>query len=80
LDKVSTVRSRYGAYQNNLQHAQNNVLSYNENLSSAQSRITDADMAKETSELMKSEIQENVSIAMASQANVAPKSLLKLLD
>ncbi|HMM20028.1 MAG TPA: flagellin [Selenomonadales bacterium] len=80
LDKVSAVRSRYGAYMNNLEHTENTVLNYNENLASAQSRITDADMAKEISELTKAQIQENVSTAMASQANIAPQAILKLFN
>lgn len=47
LEKVSRERSRLGAYQNRMEHAYNNVVNTAENLTAAESRIRDADIAKE---------------------------------
>lgn len=80
LNKVSSERSRLGAYQNRLEHAYNNVLNTAENLAAAESRIRDADIAKEMMEYTKASI-----LAMAAQHVLAlhmqqARSILMLLD
>ncbi|MGD8190962.1 flagellin [Brevibacillus ginsengisoli] len=79
IQKVSSERSKFGAYQNRLEHAMNNVANYEENLTAAESRIRDVDMAKEIMENTKQSILEQVSQAMLSQANQLPQEVLQLL-
>lgn len=79
INQVSSGRSRLGAYQNRLEHTYNNVLNYAENLSAAESRIRDADWAKEMVELTKTQILAEAGQAMLAQANAVPQSVLKLL-
>lgn len=55
INIVSAERARLGAYQNRLEHTLNNVQNYAENLSASESRIRDADMAKEMTELTRSQ-------------------------
>jgi flagellin len=76
---VSDVRSQYGAAQNRVEHRLNNVLNYEENLTAAESRIRDADMAHEATELTKSGILVQAATTMLSQANQAPNMVLTLL-
>jgi len=56
IAKISDVRSKYGAYQNKLKHCRNNVSNYKENIKAAHSRIKDLDLAKEISQLTRSQI------------------------
>ncbi|MFC4302630.1 flagellin [Cohnella boryungensis] len=79
LNTVLTYRSVYGAYQNRLEHTMNNVTNYSENLTAAESRIRDTDMAKEMMELTRSQILTEAGQAMLAQANTTPQSVLKLL-
>jgi flagellin len=79
ISKVSSERSKYGAYQNALEHIHNNVANYSVNLSSAESRIRDADTAKEMMEMTKSNILSQAAQAMLVQANQTPESVLQLL-
>ena len=51
-----------------------------ENLTAARSRIADADFAKETAELTRAQILQQAGIAMVSQANTLPQSVLTLLQ
>lgn len=76
---VSTERSRFGAIQNRLEHAMSVTDNYNENLSASESRIRDADMAKEMTEFTKAGILNQSSIAMLSHSNQNPQSVLQLL-
>ncbi|EJL45875.1 flagellin/flagellar hook associated protein [Brevibacillus sp. CF112] len=72
-------RSKFGAYQNALEHIHNNVSNYAVNLSAAESRIKDADMAKEIMEMTKNNILSQVATAMLVQANQTPRGVLQLL-
>lgn len=80
IDKVSSSRSIIGAYQNRLDYTIDNLTTEAQNLESAESRITDADMAKEMMEYSKYSILNQVAQAMLAQANHEPDSVLKLLD
>ncbi len=77
--KVSSERSKIGAYQNALEHTLNNVSNYKENLTASESRIRDADMAKEIMKLTKQGILEQTSQALLKQANQQPNRILELL-
>jgi flagellin len=79
IDAVSTARSTLGALQNRLEHVVNNVNNNVENLTAAESRIRDTDMAKEMMAQTKNSILAQASQAMLAQANQAPQGVLQLL-
>ncbi|RKO66890.1 flagellin [Desulfofundulus salinus] len=79
IDLVSAERSKLGAYQNRLEHTINNLGTASENLSAAESRIRDIDMAKEMMEYTKLSILQQAATAMLSQANQQPQMVLQLL-
>ena len=62
-----------------LQSTISNLKIYQENLSAANSRIRDADMAKETAQLSQASILTQSNIAMLAQANATPQQALKLV-
>ncbi|GFZ30980.1 flagellin [Clostridium zeae] len=77
--KVSAERAKLGAYQNRLEHTINNLGTSSENLTSAESRIRDVDMAKEMSTFSKNNILSQAAQAMLAQANQQPQQVLQLL-
>jgi len=79
VDLVSSERTKFGAYQNLLEHIENNVANYKSNLSSAESKIRDLDMSKEITALTKQQVLLQSSQAMLVQANQLSQSLLELL-
>lgn len=79
IQMVSSVRSNYGALQNRLEHTFNNLKNANENLTLAESRIRDADMAKEMMSFTKDNILTQAAQAMLAQANQQPQGVLQLL-
>lgn len=79
IQKVSSERSKLGAYQNRLEHTIANLGTSSENLTSAQSRIADVDMAKEMSTFSKNNILSQAAQAMLAQANQQPQQVLQLL-
>jgi flagellin len=79
LDRVNSYRSSLGAIQNRLHAASNSVGISVENLSSARSRIADADLAEESSRLAAAAVKQNAGIAVLAQANQFSTSALKLL-
>lgn len=80
LNHVNSIRADLGALQNRFQSTINNLSITDENTSAAFSRIRDADVAEETSELTKGNILMQSGIAVLSQANAANQSALKLLS
>ena len=80
INKVSTQRAGLGALQNRLQHKINNLDTSAENLSAAESRIRDLDMAKEMTNYTKNNILVQAATAMLAQANAAPQGVLQLLQ
>ncbi len=80
ITKVSEERSKLGAYQNRLEHTINNLNTSAENLTAAESRIRDVDMADEMMEYTKNNILAQAATAMLAQANQAPQSVLQLLQ
>ncbi len=79
LSKVSGSRAYLGANQNRLEHTINNLTTTSENLTSAEARIRDVDMAKEMSTFTRDQILAQAGTAMLAQANQQPQSVLKLL-
>lgn len=79
IDQVSKQRSQLGAIQNRLDHTINNLNTTSENLTSANSRIRDTDMAKEMMEYTQNNVLTQAAQAMLAQANQAPSQVLQLL-
>lgn len=77
--KVAEMRANFGAVQSRLQTTTNNISTYRENLSAAQSRIRDADMAEESANLAKANILAQAGVATLSQANNSTALALKLI-
>jgi flagellin len=80
LATISGTRSELGALQSRFDSTIANLASNVENLSSARSRIRDTDFAVETAELTRVQILQQAGVAMLSQANSAPQSVLALLQ
>jgi len=80
IDFISSMRSDFGALQNRLEHTINNLGVQNENISAAESRIRDVDMAKEMMAYTKNNILVQASQAMLAQANQVPQGVLQLLQ
>ncbi len=80
IDKVSSMRSDFGALQNRLEHTINNLGVQTENITAAESRIRDVDMAKEMMAYTKNNILVQSSQAMLAQANMIPQGVLQLLQ
>ncbi|MFY0518385.1 flagellin [Lysinibacillus sp. UGB7] len=80
LKRVSNERSRLGAYQNRLEHAYNANMNTAENLTAAESRIRDADIAKEMMNMVKSQILLQAGQYVLALHMQQAQSILKLLD
>ncbi len=78
--QVNELRAKIGSSQNRLQTTLNSQGIYRENLLTAKSRIRDADMAVETTELTKETILRNAGVSVLMQANETPRLALKLLQ
>ena len=76
---VSSERSKLGAAQNRLEHTINNLGTSSENLTSAESRVRDVDMAKEMMNFSKNNILQQAAQSMLAQANQQPQNVLSLL-
>jgi flagellin len=76
---VSSERAKLGAFQNRLEHTINNLGTSAENLTAAESRIRDVDMAKEMMEFTKNNILQQAAQAMLAHANQQPQGVLQLL-
>ncbi len=76
---VSTQRAAFGAVQNRLDHTLANLATYEENLTAAESRVRDVDMAKEMTTFTKLQILQQAGTAMLAQANLSNQSVLQLL-
>ena len=79
IHRVSTARAALGAIQNRLEHTISNLGVAAENLTAAESRIRDTDMAKEMMEFTKQQILLQSSMAMLAQANTLPQNVLQLM-
>jgi flagellin len=80
ITKVSAQRSSLGSVQNRLEHTSNNLSTSSENLTAAESRVRDVDMAKEMMQQTKNSILAQAAQAMLAQANQQPQGVLQLLQ
>jgi flagellin len=79
IDKVNTARGELGAIQTRFEKAVENIDIQSENITTARGRITDADFAKETANLSRTQILQQAGTAMVAQANQLPQQVLSLL-
>lgn len=79
LVKVSAMRANFGAIQSRLDSTVSNLDVQYENLSAANSRIKDADIAKETAEMTSANILQQASVSVLAQANQFPQVAMKLV-
>jgi flagellin len=80
INKVSTNRANLGGLQNRLEHTINNLSVTEENMTAAEARIRDVDMAKEMMAYTKNNVLTQAAQAMLAQANTQPQSVLQLLQ
>ncbi|MBA3582164.1 MAG: flagellin [Gammaproteobacteria bacterium] len=80
LQQVNTLRSELGSVQVRFESTISNLSVTSENLSAARSRIQDADYAKETAELTRTQILQQAGISILAQANAVPSNVLALLQ
>lgn len=80
IDTVSTYRATLGAAQNRLEHTVNNLKVTSENITSAESRIRDTDMADEITAYTKNNILLQAAQSMLSQSNAMPQGVLSMLQ
>lgn len=80
INSVNSNRANVGAYVNRLEHAINNLMVSNTNQAAAESLIRDVDFAQESSEFTKNQILVQSGTAMLAQSNMAPQSVLSLVQ
>lgn len=80
ISKVSEVRSRLGAYQNRLESSVASLDTFEENMTGALSRLTDADMADEMTEYAHQNVLNQAAISVLTQANDLPQQVLQILQ
>ena len=80
IDSVNTTRGSMGAAQNRLTSSYTSILNARENLSAAESRIRDVDVASETADLSRNSIMQQAAVSVLAQANVQPQLALRLLQ
>jgi flagellin len=79
MDKVNATRATMGAVMNRLQHTITNLSNVSTNLSASRSQIEDANYAKASTELAKTQIMQQAATAVLAQANQSQQTVLKLL-
>ncbi|MCS6837722.1 MAG: flagellin [Bdellovibrionaceae bacterium] len=79
LEKIGRLRANFGAVQSRINAAVSNLDIQYENLSAANSRIRDVDVARETAEMASAQVLQSAAIAVLSQANTFPSMALKLI-
>ncbi len=80
LNQVSKMRANFGAIQSRLDATTSNLDIQYENLNSANSRIRDVDIAKETAEMASANVLQNAAVSVLAQANQFPNVALKLIN
>lgn len=79
LQKIGTMRANFGSIQSRLQATTSNLDIQYENLSAANSRIRDTDVAKETAEIASAQILQSAAVSVLAQSNTFPGVALKLI-
>jgi flagellin len=80
LEQVDSLRAVLGAVQNRFEMTIRNLDNVSENLSAANSRIRDADFAKETAEMTRAQILQQAGVSILSQANALSQNVMQLLQ
>jgi flagellin len=80
IKQLSTARAKIGATQNRLQVTISNLATENQNLSAAQSQITDVDIASATASMTQQQVLQQAGVSVLAQANSMPQAALKLLQ
>jgi len=79
IDQVNSARADLGALQSRFENSVNNIDIMTENISASRGRIVDADFAKETANLSRTQILQQAGVAMVAQSNQLPQQVLSLL-
>ncbi len=79
IDQINSARADLGALQTRFENSVNNIDIMTENLSASRGRIVDADFAKETANLSRTQILQQAGVAMVAQSNQLPQQVLSLL-
>ncbi len=79
IDNLSGARADIGSEMKRLDHTLDGLRTYEENIAATESRIRDVDIAKETAEMSKFSILQQVGTAMLAQANQMPQGVLQLI-
>ena len=80
IESVSDVRAKLGAYQNRLDSAIRSLDTSSQNLTEAESRIEDVDMAEEMTNLTQLQVLSQAGTSMLAEANNKPQMILSLLQ
>lgn len=80
MTKVAKARAGFGAMQSRFEIAANNLAIQHENISAARSRIADADVAKEVSDMVQGQVLQDFGVSVLAQANSNPQRAMKLLQ
>ncbi len=80
IEEVAAVAGEFGAAQDRIQYTQSNLEVYSQNLESADSALTDVNMATEMTNFTKDEVLQQAGVAILAQANQLPDATLKLLE
>ena len=80
IQKINGLRADLGAVQNRFESTIANLSTTTENLSASNSRIRDADFAKESAELARTQVLQQAGLSVLSQANARPQQVLQLLQ
>ena len=79
INAISSQRAKIGSYSNALEHTMNDLTTYSANLTNADSRLRDADMASTMMDFVKFRILNQSGTSMLAQANQLPNSVLSLM-
>jgi flagellin len=79
LSNIGTLRAKWGAVQNRLEHTTSNLSNVTENIMAARSRINDTDYAKESANLARTQVLQQAGMSMLGQANQSSQNVLSLL-
>jgi flagellin len=80
LSNINTLRSKWGALQNRLESTISNLSNVNENMNAARSQIQDADFARESADLARTQVLQQAGMSMLSQSNQMSQNVLQLLQ
>ncbi|GAB6034256.1 flagellin N-terminal helical domain-containing protein [Galenea microaerophila] len=79
ISQINTIRAKWGATQNRFEHTIANLQNVNENIKNSRSQIQDADFARESANLARTQVLQQAGMSMLSQANQQPQNVLSLL-